>query len=277
MIELRDLIFAHRPSRSLTLDLYRPDGDAPPPVVVWIHGGAWRAGDKAPTRMKMLAEHGMAVASIQYRYSSEAIFPAQAIDCRDAIRWLRDNAAEYGIDAGRMVVAGASAGGHLAALIGAAGDANPFGPDDQSNTSAAVDGVVDFYGPIDFNVLVADTTGRIKHGHANAPECALIGGLIEDHPDRVALANPIEHLGASSPPYLLVHGTDDELVPIAQSRLFESALRSIGVPVELIELPGVRHGGAGFDTPELDRTVIAFCQRCLGIEPARGKAITIQR
>lgn len=268
MADYHDLVFARRPTRPLKLDLTLPDDTDRPPLVMYIHGGAWRTGDKAPGNLHYLLDHGCALASIQYRLSHEAIFPAQAIDCRDAIRWLRQNHDELAVDADRLIVAGASAGGHLAALLGAAGDANPFGPGDQSDISAAVDGVIDMFGPIDFNVLVANSDGRIKHGHANAPEVALIGGPIEQNPARVALANPVEHLTPAAPPYLLIHGTDDELVPIAQSRLLESALRSAGVPVELIELAGARHGGPAFDAPAVQEKVVSFCRRCLSLETA---------
>ena len=148
----RDLVYARAGAKDLLLDLYLPEGAPRPlPLVVWIHGGGWRNGAKEQTPARRLVERGYAVASINYRLSGEAIFPAQIHDCKAAVRWLRANAAKYGLDAGRVAAWGSSAGGHLVALLGTSGGIMELeGGLGNADQSSRVQAVVDFFGPHGF-------------------------------------------------------------------------------------------------------------------------------
>lgn len=249
--EHRDIVYKSTPVKELALDIYVPDGTQNPPLVVWIHGGAWRQGSRSKTPALYLTQRGFAVASISYRFSQEAIFPAQIEDCKDAVRWLRTNAARYGYDARRIGVWGSSAGGHLVALLGTSGS----GAD-------KVQAVVDFYGPTDLPQM-AKFPSKMDHNAPDSPESQLIGGPIQQNKDKAALANPIRFVTKDDPPFLIVHGDQDPLVPPNQSELLEAALKKAGVPVEYIVLQGAGHGGPHFGTPEMRDRIAAFFNRHL--------------
>ncbi|MEM6363702.1 MAG: alpha/beta hydrolase [Planctomycetota bacterium] len=242
----RDLTYAQLGDDSLLLDVYYPTQPGEPlPLVVWVHGGAWRAGSKRSCPAVRLLSEGYVVASIDYRLTDQAIFPAQIHDCKAAIRWLRDNADQYRIDPKRIGVWGSSAGGHLVSLLGTSGDVTELeGSVGEVDQSSRVQAVCSFFGPTDFLKMDAHAiaTARMKHNAADSPESILVGGPIQANPDRVARANPMTYITADDPPMLLVHGDQDPLVPHHQSVIFAEALRAGGVDVTFHTVVGGKHG-----------------------------------
>ena len=232
------------------LDIYLPEKvDPPVPVVVWIHGGGWANGDKSPSKQFLqLLPRGLAVASINYRLSGQAPFPAQIHDCKGAIRYLRAHAKEYQIDPDRIGVWGVSAGGHLAALLGTSGDVKEIEGNvgDNLKVSSRVQAVSDYAGPTDLGQVFAQgahdpafMNNVVLRGYY---ENLLGGGPVETHPDLIRLANPITYLSADNPPFQIFHGAKDVMVPIGQGQLLAEALKAKGVPCEYTPLLGMGHG-----------------------------------
>jgi len=265
-------------SSSQKLDLYYPSaGSGPFPLVIFIHGGAFRFGDKAfPMDIQtfsILLPTGIAVASINYRLSSEALFPAQIQDVRTATRFLRQNAARYNLDPNRFGVWGPSAGGNLAALLGLTGNQKVFEEDlsEDNPVSCQVSAVVDWFGPTDFlkmDRLLAQggCTGTPQlHDPADSPESLLLGGPIQEKVELAKAANPITYVNLNSPPFLIAHGIADCLVPYQGSQeLYEALLPLVGPGnVEVVLLEGAGHGGPAFMNPELLRKVAQFFERNL--------------
>ena len=258
---VRDLVYARVGENSLLLDLYVPErGDEKLPLIVWVHGGAWRAGNKQRCPALPFTSEGFVAASVSYRLSQQARFPAQIEDCKAAIRWLRAHAAKYRIDPDRIGVWGSSAGGHLVALLGTAGDvAELEGKSGNLDQSSRVQAVCDFFGPTDFLRMDADSLpgGRIIHNAADSPESQLVGGPIQAHPDRVARANPITYVTADDPPFLIVHGDQDPLVPWQQSQyLFDSMKKAGLTQVTFHKVQGAGHGFQG--RQDVTDMVVAF-------------------
>lgn len=240
----QDLVYAQIGRRELQLDLYwQARAAAPTPVIVWIHGGAWRAGDKSqPAAALSLLSAGYGVASAGYRLSQEALFPAQIEDCRAAVRWLRANAERYNLDPHRFGAWGPSAGGHLAALLGTAHHVREWDClGDNQEWSSAVQAVCDWFGPTDF-LRMNDAPGAMDHDAPDSPESQLVGGPIQENRDRVARANPITYVAPGAPPFLIVHGDRDDLVPLNQSELLHAALQQAGMTSTLIVVKGAGHG-----------------------------------
>jgi acetyl esterase/lipase len=230
-----------------TLDVYIPKSDRPLPLIIWVHGGAWSAGSKDGNNPALAyLGKGYAVAAINYRYSQHAVFPAQIQDCQAAIRFLRSQAKDYNLEPDRFAAWGSSAGGHLVALMGTAGDHKAFEAVGKVKTgSNAVQAVIDWYGPIDFLQMNKQTTvkGRIDHDSPTAPEAKLIGGAVQDNKDKVNAANPMTYIAKDNPPFLIMHGDQDPLVPYGQSEMFHAALKKAGVDSELVIAKGVAHDG----------------------------------
>src|SRR5262245_3855241 len=267
---LRDLEYAKVGDRSLLLDLYLPEQPAqgPLPLVVWIHGGAWRGGSKNDCPAVRLVPDGYAVASVEYRLSQVAQFPAQIEDCKAAIRWLRGNAAKYHFDPDHVGTWGASAGGHLVALLGTSGgEAELEGKlGEHLDASSRVQAVCDWFGPTDFLQIAAQSlaNSRIDHDAANSPEAFLLGGPIQENKGKAARANPITYITPDDPPFLIMHGDRDDTVPIGQSELLEAALKKAGVQVTFHTVKGAGHG---FGSPELFQMVRQFFDKQL--QPAK--------
>lgn len=244
-------------SASQTLDLYLPDGPGPFPLVINIHGGGFHEGDKGmlePAILEALRARGIAVATIDYRLSGEARFPAAIEDAKAAVRFLRANAARFRLDPERFVAFGQSAGGNLAALIGTTGNSAVFDNPALGNpgVSAHVSAVIDWYGPHDF--LLMDQQARAQgcppdHEAANSFESAYLGAPIRTVPDKVKAANPITYIDAADPSFLLQAGSEDCLVPVGQTTILADALREAGVPVELDMFKGTGHGDTSFWSP----------------------------
>lgn len=242
---LKDLAYVAGGHERQKLDLYLPPTAARWPLVVAIHGGAFRMGSKEGEPAGAFVARGFAVAAINYRLSQHAVFPAQIEDGKAAVRWLRANAARYGYDPERVASYGASAGGHLAAMLGTAGDVKAFEVGANLEVSSRVQAVVDFFGPTDFLQMDAHRPSpeAMVHDTPDSPESQLVGGPIRDNPDRVARANPVTYVTPDDPPFLVVHGDADLLVPHHQSELLEAALRKAGVRIRLVTIPGGPHGG----------------------------------
>jgi acetyl esterase/lipase len=238
------------------LDLYVPDGaTSPVPLIVWIHGGGWQSGDKqlGPNSHPLrYARNGYAVASINYRLSDEAIFPAQIYDAKAAIRWLRANAAQYNLDVTRFGAWGQSAGGHLASLVGTSGDVKNLEGAVGGNLqfSSRVQAVVDWYGPTDFLRQTAQLTQNgcpnPDHDSPDSAESRLMGCAIQTCQDAVRRANPMTYVSADDPPFFIEHGTSDCTVAPGQSRIFQNLFQSVGHDSSLTFLQGAGHGGPEF-------------------------------
>jgi acetyl esterase/lipase len=255
----RDLTYSTKAHERHKLDLYLPEKtDHPAPLIIWIHGGGWQNGSKEnclPLRQGWI-ERGYAIASINYRLSSHAIFPAQIEDCKAAIRWLRANAATYQIDPAHFGVWGSSAGGHLAALVGTSGEVKAFDVGDHLDQSSSVQAVCDYYGPTDFKAFVTHP-GYENHSTATSAESLLLGGTVKQKPDQATAANPITYVTPDDPPFLIVHGDKDPIVPLQQSELLYNSLKAAKRSVHFHTIQGAAHG-QGFEGPEILPMVQAF-------------------
>ncbi len=255
-----DVEFARVGERPLRLDLYLPrDAKATTPLVVWIHGGGWRKGTKDACRMVFLVKEGFAVASIEYRLAPEGAFPDPLNDCKAAIRFLRANAAQYAIDPNRIGVAGASAGGHLASLVGMTGDdAKLEGTLGTQGVSSRVQAVCDYFGPTDLTSVAGtewdNPKGAVYH---------LLGGTVAQHMQAARDASPIFHVAKTNPPFLILHGDSDQTVPLSDSQNLAKAMKDQGADVQLQILPGAGHGGPAFFTPAMQQRVTDFFRQSL--------------
>ena len=259
---VRDLAYVPDGHERQKLDIYLPKEAAPDaklPVIVWVHGGAWRGGSKEQCPAVWFVRRGYAVASIGYRLSQHAIFPAQLEDCKAAIRYLRANAGTYGLNPDRFGVWGSSAGGHLAASLGTTGDVKDFDKGPNLEFSSRVQVVCDFFGPSDFTKM-ADFESRIDHNAPDAPEALLVGGPVQEKKDECRRANPVTYVTKDDPPFLIVHGDKDPIVPFNQSELLRDALSRAGVDVRF---HAVKDGGHGFRDKEVDRMVLEFFDKHL--------------
>lgn len=240
----RDLAYVPNGHERQRLDLYLPKEGSSLPLIIYIHGGAFRMGSKEQGAPTEYLTQGYAVASINYRLSQHAKFPAQVEDCKAAVRWLRAQAAEYRLDPSRFAAWGPSAGGHLAAMLGTTGDTKGFDVGAHLDQPSRVQAVVDYFGPTDFLQMDAHRLPNgMLHDPADSPESELIGGAIQENKERTARANPIVYVSAGDPPFLICHGDQDPLVPHHQSELIEAALKRAGVPVKFYTVKGAGHGG----------------------------------
>jgi acetyl esterase/lipase len=247
--------------RPLLLDLYLPGRPESAPLVVFLHGGGWLRGDRSmvspqfaswrPGPLARLAAAGFAVASVDYRLSGEARFPAQLEDVSAAVGWLTGRAAEYGFDAGRIVLWGESAGAHLAALLGL------------QSTGPRVRGVIDWYGPADLLALdeQVGAAGALTDDPLDTREARLLGAPVAEVPELARAASPVSQVRAGAPPFLIAHGTADQAVPFAQSATLAAALAEAGVGVRFEAVDGADHMWIGVDdlTPLFD-AVVAFAR-----------------
>ncbi|MGX1163021.1 acetyl esterase/lipase [Arthrobacter sp. SLBN-100] len=243
----------------LLLDLYFPAA-APAgrgfPAVVHFHGGGWRTGERSslgpivdglgPSPIEQLVNAGFLVASADYRLSTAATFPAQLLDAKAAVRWLRAHAPDYNVDPERIYAWGDSAGGHLASLVGLTAGAKEFQSDADaagSGTEDAVAAVAAWYPPTDLNRMgeQARPDAVARADDPGSREALLIGVQPSDAPDKAAAASPITYVHAAAPPFFLVHGSADRFVPAAQSVTFAAALEGAGAAVELLLIEDADH------------------------------------
>ncbi|MGV3484738.1 MAG: alpha/beta hydrolase fold domain-containing protein [Planctomycetaceae bacterium] len=253
-----DVEYAKAGDLSLQLDVYRPKqpADQPRPCIVWIHGGGWQNGNKSSglNRLgKWVAEGDYVGASIGYRLTDKASWPAQIHDCKAAIRFLRKHAEEYGIDSERIGVWGSSAGGHLVSLLGTSGDVAELEGDlGVTGVSSRVRCVVDFCGPSDFIRFAQKAPRESAPGQ---PVYKLFGGPLQDRLEMAKQASPVTYVSKDDPPFLIVHGTEDKTVPLDQALTFHAAQEKAGMDTTLVEIEG---GGHGIGGPEIDAKVKAF-------------------
>ena len=250
---LRDLQYVEGGHERNRLDLYLPEkAEGRLPLVVWIHGGAWWAGSKDGCPAIFLTTKGYAVASINYRLSQHAVFPAQIEDCKAAIRWLRANAGKYHLDPDHIGVWGSSAGGHLVAMLGTTGNVKELeGAGGNLDQSSRVQCVVDWFGP------TALPMGG-SHNDPGSPESRLIGGPVLENKEKARKASPMTYVGKDSAPFLIMHGDQDKTVPLNQSEVLAEALKKAGVEVTFVIVKGNGHGGPGFNSPENRKLIEDF-------------------
>lgn len=263
----------------LLLDLYLPAAPQQAgalPAVVHFHGGGWRTGERSSlgpqldalglSPIEQLVEAGFVVASADYRLSSAATFPAQLVDAKAAVRWLRAHAADYNVDPGRIYAWGDSAGGHLASLVGLTAGAGTAGGTNE--TADAVSAVAAWYPPTDLNRMgeqaLPDAVTRADD--PGSRETLLLGAQPADAPDKAAAASPLNHVHGDAPPFFLAHGTADRYVPAAQSTTFAAALEAAGAAVELLLIEGADHmwsqpGGESAAAGQATAATIDFFRR----------------
>lgn len=242
-----DIPFANVDGHELALDLYMPAAVEDPPVLVWVHGGAWRAGSRKSVSTLAFVEAGYALASVSYRLSGVAPFPAQSHDIKGAIRFLRAHADDYGYDASRIGILGSSAGAHLAALVGVTnGNAELEGTvggnlDQSSNIQA----IVAYYPATNLLSILDQSTPFGLNLRVPALE-ALLGGPLDEESEFARLASPVFHVDAGDPPLFLLHGDQDPQMPINQSHELHGAYKKHGLAAEFEVVHGSPHGGPAF-------------------------------
>ncbi|MGE5599594.1 MAG: alpha/beta hydrolase fold domain-containing protein [Bacteroidota bacterium] len=264
---IHGLVYARRGRSVLRADVYRPfEASAPCPGVLLVHGGGWRHFDRTAAGgfARLLATHGFLAATVDYRSSKKDPWPACLYDVKAAVRWLRAEAARFNMDPRRIGAVGDSAGGHLVALLGTAGpEAGLEGEAGDPAGDSAVQAVVAYYGLFDLTAM-PEISRRV------GPIAGLLGAKYEERPELYRAASAISYVDRDDPPFLLVHGSSDRLVPAAQSQLMANALEAAGVPVRLLLVDRADHmlvkRGGRPDPPlaEVDRQVVAFLKERLG-------------
>jgi acetyl esterase/lipase len=263
VVAQRDIEYAKAGDVSLKLDLYQPKAETakPRPCIVWIHGGGWQGGNKSGGvgRVAPLVATGDYVgASVGYRLTDVAAWPAQIHDCKAAIRYLRANANKLGIDPNKIGVWGSSAGGHLVSLLGTSGDVKEVEGDlGTTGVSSRVSCVVDFCGPSDFLLFGVDSPRLNEPGQ---PLYKLFGGPLKDHQDAAKQASPVTFVTKDDPPFLIMHGTADNTVSIRQAERLYEAEKQAGMNTTFVKVTG---GGHGFGGPEVNARVKAFLDKQL--------------
>lgn len=272
--EARNVTYARRAGQPLQFDISWSEGGPPAPLIILLHGGGWASGSRThlAAEVRAFARRGYTAATVQYRLTQGGRneFPAAIIDVRCALRVLRGRAPEYNIAPARVAAMGYSAGGHLASLLGTGagvpgldGDCGDT-PGGVGSDDVSVQAVVSYAGPQDLRVsgpYTQEQAALVTH---------FLGVFPGDDPATATLASPIAHVSAGDPPFLMVHGTDDDLVPVDQSRRMAAALRQVLAPASVIELRGVGHGFVGLSSSDVGLvrcTVDAFLTRWLG-QPA---------
>jgi acetyl esterase/lipase len=246
------------------LDIYIPQNTVKsPPLLIWIHGGGWTAGDKyrgvdivKPT-LKAILDNGFAVAAINYRYCTTDLFPAQIQDCNQAIDYLYKNSEKYHIDKNSIGVIGFSAGGHLASLV-ATSNNNKIKAFYANNKISRfkIRAAIDFFGPSDFIARIGSML--LDEGEKKSTSTALLGQQPLNRPDLAKFASPTTYVDKADPPFLIFHGDKDPQVPITLSKLFDSHLKLAHVQSEFVIVPGAGHGGEQFGSEEIINKILSF-------------------
>ncbi len=240
----KDMEYAVYRGESMQLDIYLPPTEGPYPLIIWFHGGAWMIGDRTEIEPGALAqvERGYALASVSYSLTDKAVWPVQAYQVKAAIRWLRAHAEEYNFDPDRFIAWGMSAGGYLACIIGTSEGVESLEDVSLGNGeySSRVQAVVSWYTPTDLLQMFDDDADSIG--------ARLLGCPVQSCPEKAAAASPITYLTPDAPPFYLMHGTSDALVPHNQSVILYKALQEAGVEATFISLPGYVHMDHRFNT-----------------------------
>ncbi len=262
--EFKDVVYATVDGKPLALDLYMPTGNKAPSLVVWVHGGAWYLYDKKQYP-KALVDNGFALASLDFRQSTDARFPAQVYDIKAGIRFLRAKAREYGYRTDRIAIAGASSGGHLAALVGVTNGEKEFeGTEGEYlNESSNVQAILDYFGASDLTTILAQSTPFGLNVRKPALD-KLLGGQPDAVPELAKLASPVFFVDRADPPLLLLHGDRDPQMPINQAHELQGAYEKLGLDVHFHVVHGAGHAGAVFYEGEHLKTAVGFLQRTIG-------------
>lgn len=254
----RDIVYATVDGKELKLDLYIPSTPVTQGLLVWVHGGAWRGGTKDSVP-KVFPESGIPTASIEFRQSTEAKFPAQVHDIKAAIRFLRAKASTFGCHADRIVIAGSSSGGHLAALVGVThGHAELEGKvGDYLQQSSAVQGILDYFGASNLTTILTQSTPFGLNMRKPALEL-LLGAQPEQSVGLAKLASPVFHVDQKDPPLFIFHGEQDPQMPISQSHELTGAYKKTNLNVQFEVVYGAAHGGDAFYTPDRLKLALDF-------------------
>lgn len=259
----KDLNYANTSEKVLKLDLYMPEKSNDPYLIIWVHGGAWHSGSKENPPMD-LVKRGYAMASINYRRTVEAKFPAQIHDIKAAVRYLRAHADAFGYRKDKIILWGSSAGGHLAALAGLS-NGHPILEGNTGNdlkTSSDVQVILDFFGPTDLTTIMSQST---PHGiNVRGPALTLMFGKpLDQATEELKLASPVYQVDKNDPPLFICHGDQDHQVPINQSIQLYGKYRELGLNVQLEYVYGAGHGGKAFSEPSLIDKVDQFLKGVL--------------
>jgi acetyl esterase/lipase len=256
----RDIVYSTVNDIELKLDLYRPKREekTPLPTIVCIHGGGWKSGDKSQMKNVLtFAQRGYVSASINYRLSGVAPFPAAAEDCKTAVRWLRANAEKYGIDTNRIGGFGTSAGGHLVLLLAYADKSAGLEGSGNENVSSQLQAVCSWFGPTDFTV----GHQQFQNGTGEGPLKFLGGKTMEEAPDVYKRASPLTYVTKSAPPTLMIHGDSDQTVPFSQSETLFKHLQDLGVDCSLIKVNNAGHGFKPVDGKSIEPSMEEIFQK----------------
>jgi acetyl esterase/lipase len=263
----QNISYANDTLQKHLLDIYLPpDTKKSLPLIVWIHGGAWMLNDKyadmgyMKNTVKNFIDSGYALASINYRYSTDSVFPAQIKDCNQAIEFLYQHASTYNIDKNKIAVIGFSAGGHLASLL-ALSNNNNIKTFKTAPTHFTIKLAIDFYGPSDF-IMLANNPDTVINNMRN-PVSILLGALAVDRPDIAKQASPVTYVDRGDPPFLIVQGEKDESVPNTQSKILHSWLTLNGVKNDLIIVPNAPHYGEMFDADDIRKKLFEYLRTYL--------------
>ena len=258
---IRDIEYAQHQGTSLKLDLYLPEQTkGRVPVIVFIHGGGWKNGSKeSGKRGAWMVPHGFAIASISYRLTDVGQWPDQINDCYAAVRWVRKNAKQYGLDGKRIGCWGTSAGAHLAALVGT----RPY--PGKERISSRVQATADWFGPSELLSMPPNNVGngRTEEDVANSNGAKLLGATVKDVPDLAKDASALDNVSEDDSPFLIMHGTADPGVPIIQSEKLHQALLKAGVESTFVALEGAKHGGPEFSSPVSKKVFLEFFKKHL--------------
>lgn len=259
---IRDVEYARVGEHALKLDLYLPSRKPGSPLLIWVHGGAWRSGSKSSMPLEKLVEDGYAIASVDYHLSTQAKFPAQIHDLKAAIRFLRAHGAEWHLPTKKIAIAGDSAGAHLAALVGVSNDNSDLEGNvgNDLKQSSAVQGILSFYGAANLTTILQQST---PHGlDVRVPALQLLlGGQPTNAPALARLASPVFHVDSHDPPLLLLHGDQDPQMPVNQSLELLGAYQKVKAPAQLELVHGAAHGGPMFYDDERLTIVKRFLRR----------------
>jgi acetyl esterase/lipase len=261
--DFKDVVYATVDGKPLALDIHLPAGARQPRLLVWIHGGAWTTGNKTayPT---FLVEQGFAVATLDFRSSNDAKFPANVHDIKAGIRFLRAKAKEYGYRADRIGIVGASSGGHLAALVGVTGGNKELeGTEgDFPNESSRVQAIVSYFGASDLTTILPQSTPAGLAVRAPALE-RLFGAPPDQAPELARLASPVFHVDRDDPPAFLLHGDQDLQMPVNQALEMKWAYENVGRSMDMLILHGVDHVAPPFFAGKPVDQVVQFLKRTL--------------
>jgi acetyl esterase/lipase len=261
--DIKDVVYATVDGRPLGLDIHLPEGVREPRLIVWVHGGAWTTGNKT-AYPAFLTQNGFAVASLDFRQSTDAKFPANVHDIKAGIRFLRAKAKEYGYRADRIGIVGASSGGHLAALVGVTGGNKELegSEGDYPNESSRVQAIVSYFGASDLTTILAQSTPPGLAVRAPALD-RLFGAAPDKVPELAKLASPIFHVDRDDPPAFILHGDQDLQMPVNQALELKWAYENAGNKIEMIILHGVDHVAPPFFEAKPVEQVVEFLKRTL--------------